>query len=296
MKILLTGGSGFIGKNILHAYKDKYEFFAPSHAELDLTDFRSIENYMQRNKITHMIHSAIDGGDNVLETTLRMFINITRNIDLLEKVIHLGSGAEYGKTRDLKKVKEEEFGKYIPEDSYGLAKYCCTLMSRNNNKIVNLRLFGVYGEYEDYRYKFISNAIVKNLLRISIKIKQDVVFDYLYIQDLLSVIEYFLLNPHKYQEYNITPTQSISLIEIVQLINKISNHSVPVTIVNKGYNFQYTADNKRLREELPEMQFTSYEESIRRLFLFYKNILHKINEEAIIEDDYFQKSRVKGDK
>lgn len=296
MRILVTGGSGFVGQNILKEFGDKYTLFAPSHKELDLTDFKSVENYLEKHKITHVIHTAIKGGDTVLETTLRMFVNLLQSLDRLEKIIHLGSGAEYGKTRDLKKVKEEEFGTSIPEDSYGLAKYCCSLMSQKEKKIVTLRLFGIYGEYEDYRYKFISNAIVKNLLGIPIKIKQDVVFDYLYIHDFLSVIEHFLLKPCMYQEYNITPTRSIRLTEIVQIINRVTDRPSRVTLVNKGYNFQYTADNTRLKSEMPNLRFTSYEEGIRRLFLFYKKNLNTIDKETVIEDDYFQKCRVKGDK
>lgn len=293
MRILMTGGSGFTGKNILEEFKGKYNLFAPSHKELDLTHFRQGEEYIRRHKITHVIHTAIKGGDTVLETTLRMFVNLLRNLDRLEKIIHLGSGAEYAKTRDLKKVTEEEFGEFVPEDSYGLAKYCCSLMSQKEKKIVTLRLFGIYGEYEDYRYKFISNTIVKNLLGLPIRIKQDVVFDYLYIKDLLSIIEHFLVRKAKYPDYNISPTQSISLTEIVQIINGIADHPSPVTIVNKGYNFQYTGDNTRLRKEIPQLRFTSYEEGIRRLFLFYKKNLNTIDKETIIEDDYFQKCRVK---
>ena len=293
MRILVTGGSGFTGQNIREEFKKKYTLFAPSHKELDLTHFRQVEEYIGRHKITHVIHTAIKGGDTVLETTLRMFVNLLLNTDRLEKIIHLGSGAEYGKTRDLKKIKEEEFGQFIPEDSYGLAKYCCSLMSQKEKKIVTLRLFGIYGEYEDYRYKFISNTIVKNLLGLPMRIKQDVVFDYLYMHDLLSVIEHFLLKPCKHQEYNITPTKSVTLSEIVRIVNKISDHSSPVTIVNKGYNFQYTGDNARLRREIPQLRFTSYEEGIRRLFLFYKQNLATIDKKTVVEDDYFQKCRVK---
>lgn len=294
MKILVTGGSGFTGQNILEEFKKKYTLFAPSHKELDLTHFNEVEEYIRRHKITHVIHTAIKGGDAVLETTLRMFVNLLRNLDRLERIIHLGSGAEYAKTRDLKKVKEEEeFGRFVPEDQYGLAKYCCALMSQKEKKIVTLRLFGIYGEYEDYRYKFISNTIVKNLLGLPIKIKQDVVFDYLYIHDFLSVIEHFLLKPCRYQEYNITPTRSIRLTEIVQIINRVADRPSRVTLVNKGYNFQYTADNTRLRKEIPKLRFTSYEEGISRLFLFYKERLQMLNKQSITEDDFFQKAKVR---
>ena len=38
MKILITGGSGFIGRSLIKAFKEDYDVFAPSSKELDLTN------------------------------------------------------------------------------------------------------------------------------------------------------------------------------------------------------------------------------------------------------------------
>lgn len=294
MKVLLTGGSGFTGQNILKELGDTYTLFAPSHTELDLTQFQAVETYIKKHHITHVIHTAIKGGNSVLETTLRMFVNILRMSDRLERIIHLGSGAEYGKTRDLVKVKEEGIGIYIPKDPYGLAKYCCNLLSKKEKKVVNLRLFGVYGPYEDYRYKFISNAIVKNLLDIPIKIKQDVVFDYLYIQDFISILKHFLQKKSCiYRDYNITPTKSIKLTQIVKIIHSIAQKKSKISIENTGYNFKYTGDNQRLRKEMPSFCFTSYTEGITRLYTHYSTNIHNLDTAAIMQDDYFVQSKVK---
>jgi len=291
--ILLTGGSGFIGKSILDKLEDKYQILAPSHQELDLTDFKSVAKYIHEHKIKKVIHSTVGRNEAVFKTTLQMFINLTRNLNCLDKIIHFGSGAEYAKTRDIKKIKESQFGQVVPEDDYGLAKYICSLISKSSPKVITLRLFGVYGKNEDYRRKFISNAVVKNLLGLPIKIKQNVVFDYLYIDDLIQVVDHFLSRSQfKFQSYNVAPDKSISLIEIADLVNRIAKKPVPVKTINPGLNYEYTADNSRLKQEMSNFKFTSYENGLKILYKYYSE-KSDLNKQAVLKDKYFTESQIK---
>ncbi|HEX7543109.1 MAG TPA: NAD(P)-dependent oxidoreductase, partial [Patescibacteria group bacterium] len=246
MNILLTGGTGFIGKNINNGLKDEYKVFVPSHKELEILDTNVVRKYIIKNKIKVVIHTAVKGGDQVLENILRMFMSIYNNLDLLDKFINFGSGAEYAKTRDLKKVKETELGKFIPQDNYGLGKLICSQLAKDNKKITTVLPFGIFGPGENYQLKFISNSIVKNLLGLTIKIKQDVIFDYLYIKDLIPIIKFFIKNQKVLGNFNISTTESISLTQIVDLINKNSKKPSKVTIINKKLNYQYTGDNQKL--------------------------------------------------
>lgn len=293
MNILLTGATGFIGRNLYEAFKDKYPLFTPSHRELDLLDYKKVEAYIKRKKIKIVIHTAIKGGENVFKDTLRMFTNLTRNLDRLDKLIHLGSGAEYEKKRNLVKVNETEFGRYIPQDDYGFTKYLCSQIARYEKKIVTLRLFGIYGRYEDYRYKFISNAIVKNLLGLPIKIKQNVIFDYLYVDDFTSIVEHFLKKRTYFHDYNVTPTHSIRLTDIVKVINSIGRKKSKVHVVTKGLNYQYTGENRRLRRQIPRFVFTPYKEGIKQLYQFYEQRIDSVDRDEVIQDDYLKISKVK---
>ena len=292
-RILLTGGSGFIGRNILEGLQDEYKIFAPPHKELDITDTNTVRKYIIKNKIKIVIHTAVKGGDQVLVNILRMFMSIYNNLDLLDKFINFGSGAEYTKSRDLKKVEETELGKFIPEDNYGLGKLLCSQLSKNNKKITTLLPFGIFGPGEDYRLKFIANSIVKNLLGLQIKIKQDAVFDYLYIKDIVPIIKFFLKNQKVSGDFNISTTESISLSKIVYLINKNSKKPSKVTVINKGLNFQYTGSNKKLLVTVPHLRITSYEDSIRNFYNFFKKNIETLDKDAIIQDEYFKKSKIK---
>jgi len=293
MNILLTGGSGFIGKNLYEGLKDEFKIFAPTHKELELTDSNAVRKYIIKNKIKVVIHTAVKGGDLVLENILRMYLSIYNNLDLLDKFINFGSGAEYAKTRDLKKVKETELGKYIPHDNYGLGKLICSKLSKDNEKITTVLPFGIFGPGEDYCFKFIANSIVKNLLGLPIKIKQDVMFDYLYIKDLIPIIKFFLKNQKLSGDFNISTTESISLSQIVDLINKNSKKPSKVTLINKGLNFQYTGSNKKLLVTVPHLRITSYEDSIRNFYNFFKKNIETLDKDAIIQDEYFKKSKIK---
>lgn len=293
MNILLTGGSGFIGKNLYWGLKEKYAFFIPSHLSLPIEDSQKLTGFLKKNKIDIVIHSAYYQGPSEIDKNMQMFVNLLKNIKSLKKIIIFGSGAEYSKTRDLNKVKEDEFGKPIPPDRYGLVKYLISKISEKEKKIIILRLFGVYGKYEDYRFKFISNSIVKNILGLPIKIKQNVVFDYLYIGDLVKIVDYFLKNNSKYNAYNITPTQSISLKQIARLINSASNKKTKISVINRGMNFKYTGDNSRLTEEISDFKFTNYKNGITELYKFYNNLLTRLDRKAIIQDAYFKKSKIK---
>jgi GDP-L-fucose synthase len=293
MNILLTGGSGFVGKNIYESLREKYKIYAPSSAELDLLDYHKVEEYIRKNRIKVVIHAAVRGGTDVLDSSLRMFFGILRSIDYLDKIIHFGSGAEFAKNRDMKKVKETEIGKFLPVDAYGLAKIMIQQIIHREKKIVNLRLFGIYGKYEGYIYKFISNSIVKNILHQPIKIKQNVIFDYLFIEDLIPIVTYFIENNHKYSSYNITPTKSISLTEIAATINSISTYKSKISVLHKGYNYKYTGNNLRLLKEVKNIKFTSYKNGIKQLYLYYENLRDKLNKSDIIKDAYLKESKLR---
>lgn len=57
-KILLTGASGFLGSRILAYHKEKYQIFAPSHSEMDITNPDSVLQYFENHKPDFVIHCA----------------------------------------------------------------------------------------------------------------------------------------------------------------------------------------------------------------------------------------------
>jgi nucleoside-diphosphate-sugar epimerase len=298
--VFVTGSSGFIGKNVVQYLQDRYDIIAPKHKELDLLAQNDVNKLFKDNDIDYLIHCANIGGTRknrdargILDKNLRIFYNIAENQRRFNKMIHLGSGAEYNKDSAPPRVAEEYFGKNIPVDEYGFSKYIMSKYIENSKKMYCLRLFGIFGRYEDYEFKFISNAILKNLLHMPINIRQNVFFDWLYIDDLLHVLDHFLINDPAYRVYNVTTGVTTDLVSICKIINQLSDFESEIIVENEGLNLEYSGDNRRLLDEMDGFQFKSLEESIKDLMDYYKAILHEIDVESIREDKYAKYCKIK---
>lgn len=59
MRILLTGGSGMVGRNLQeHPHASDYEVLAPSSRELDLEDQKAVVDYFEASRPDIVIHAA----------------------------------------------------------------------------------------------------------------------------------------------------------------------------------------------------------------------------------------------
>jgi GDP-L-fucose synthase len=291
-KILLTGGSGFIGKNIQESFlSQKYDIVAPRHKDLDLTSDDSVDAFFRENTIDVVIHSAVKPGHrNANDPTglffnnAKMFFNLEKNKDRF-KMINLGSGAIYDGRHYKPKVKEDEFGAYIPADEHGFCKYVCGKYIAKSDNIIDLRIFSIFGKYEDYAIRFISNMICKAVFDLPMTMKQNRKFDFIYVNDLMPVLDYFIMNPSRFTEYNVTPDSSVELYEVAKLIRRISGKEhLPITIAQEGMNSEYSGDNSRLHMEIPEWRLTSLEESVSQLYQWYSDNKDVINRDLLLFD------------
>lgn len=276
-KIFISGGSGYIGSYLVRYLQEKYAVLAPTHTELDLLDAHKVEKFLYKYKPHTVIHAAVVGGsrreeqvDSSLDNTLRMFYNLERCSSYFTKFIHLGSGAEYDKSRSIKQVKESEYGNFIPHDSYGFSKYVISkYIEQSSDKFVNLRLFGIFGYGEDYRLRFISNMLVRKILGLPFIISRNAVFDYIYIDDLLKIISYFIDHSPRFRTYNIGSGQPKSLLAIANKVNTMIGPSTKIQVLMKGLNQEYTCDNTRLIKELGSFHFSSFDSNLRELYNLY---------------------------
>lgn len=288
MKILLTGAHGFIGGNLHEYLKDTHTLLTPTHKELDLLDEQATYTYFQNHPVDIVIHCAVVGGSrneeyekNMFYDNVRIFFNIVRCKKYFKKMINIGSGAEYDKRYPIVCVKEEEFYKRVPADEYGFYKYICAKYIEKTDFIVDLRVFGIFGEGEDYRYRFISNAICRSIFNKPITMNQDVYFDYMDIKDFQKIVEYFILHTPKYTSYNIGTGKKINLKSIAEKIKRISGHTEDIIIKKTGLNNEYTCDNHRLMNELKSFHMTDFETSLSRLYDWYKKNKSSLAQDSI---------------
>lgn len=290
--ILLTGGSGFIGRNIQESYlKEKYLIEAPSSKELNLVDEKSVAQYFASHHPDIVIHAAVKPGhrnatdfNNLFFTNTRMFFNLERYSEQYEKMLVIGSGAIYDNRSYRPKMKEEEWKDNIPTDEHGFCKYVCEKTVEHSRNIYDLRVFGIFGKYEDYAIRFISNAICKALFDLPITIKQDRKFDYLYVNDLMPVLDWFVSATPLYKSYNVTPDNSISLYDLALIVRAVSaKPHLPISIVKEGAGLEYSGDNSRLKCE-SGFHLTLIEDAIRDLYIWYESNIDKIDKGLLLFD------------
>lgn len=298
MNIFITGSNGFVGshlKEYINTKYSNYKLFLPSSKELDLSDELAVDDYILGNKIDIIIHLANKGGDrttvdmkNVTEYNLRIFFNIAKHEKNIKKIISFGSGAEYSKHKQIADACEDDYNLSLPLDEYGFYKSITSKYIEKSDNIVQLRIFGAYGEYENYRFKFISNSIVKNLLKLPIVINKNVYFDYIYIDDLLKMIDWAVHNETKEKIYNVTTGKKIDLITLANLVNETSDFKSEIKVLNDGLNNEYTSNNERIMKELKNFEFTSHKKAIQKMREYFKANLENLDKESIINDPYLK--------
>lgn len=289
--IFLTGRTGFIGRNLQEYLSPRYNVLSPSHKELELLDQEAVKGYFLRNDIDIVIHSAtkpshrkIREPRDVAYTNLRIFFNIARNSARFSKMIFIGSGAEYGIQNNIINVKETSFDSCVPEDEHGFSKYVCSKYIERTDRIVNLRLFGIFGKYEDYQIRFISNAICKAIHNLPITIRQNRVFSYLYIDDFLRIIDHFIRHESRHKIYNVVPDEKIELLAVARTVNEISGKNLDIVVASPGMGREYTADNSLLATEMEGLRFTPMRVAMAELYKWYEENRHAIDAKTLLRD------------
>lgn len=268
-KVLLTGRTGFIGRNILPHLNDKYNLTAPTRQELDLRDYSAVKQFIECGNYDVIFHSAnpnpvkndADNLNRMFEDSMHVFMNFYHMKDYYGKLIYIGSGAEYDKRFDMNQVSEDDFGIKLPTDTYGFSKFIMNELAVKSENIYNMRLYACYGPY-DHGSKFITHAINCCLNEQPITIRQDCWFDYLHVYDFSKIACWFIDENPQHHDYNICSGNPITLMKIAQIVNEQFDHKVEIQIMNEGFNKAYTGNNQRLLSEIGKFEFIPIEKGI----------------------------------
>ena len=276
-RILLTGAGprGFVGRNLAPALGERYEVFTPSSRELDLCDYDRVARYLEMHHVDTVIHGALQsvlhtGPEDVMLHDLQMFYNLEKLSAGLEKVLYFGSGAEFDKRFPMENIREEDLGRSVPAEYYGLEKYIMALRARESRNIYNLRLFGIFGKYEHWQSKFISNLCCKAMYGLPLSIRQNCMFDYLYVEDLAPIVVWFLEHEPKFHDYNVCTGRPVSLRQIADTMLEVSGKTLPVPVARDGWNLPYTASNDRLAAEMGPLRLHDLKDAVGELYAYYQ--------------------------
>ena len=291
-KILLTGGNGFIGKNIQGSFlAEKYDIAAPRSYELNLADTQAVDDFFAKHEFDAVIHAATKPGHrnakdptNLFYTNVRMFENLARHTDRFGRMINLGSGAVYDIAADNRLVREEEIGRRMGKDDHSFCKYVVHKRIEKIPQMVDLNIFGIFGKYEDWEIRFISNAICKTLFDLPVTLRQNRRFSYLYVDDLMPVLDYFIEHPAQFSSYNVTPEGETELLQAAQTVLRVSGKNLPITVGKEGYGLNYSGNNERLKAEIPGLTFTPFETAVQQLYRWYAEHQNQLDRNKLLSD------------
>lgn len=223
MNILITGGSGYIAKNLYEGLEDKHNVTRISRDDFDLTDRNLTDAFFENKYFDVVLHTAIAGGsrlrkdtEDVLDQNLVMYYNLLANESKYKKFISIGSGAEL----------------FAQQEPYGLSKHVINYSMKNKINFHNVRIFAVFDENE-LDSRFIKASILKYLNNEPIEIHQNKLMDFFYMKDLISLIDYFLQEEEwLINDVDCRYLESYKLSKIATIINKLDDHKVPIYVGN----------------------------------------------------------------
>jgi GDP-L-fucose synthase len=229
MNILITGGNGYIAKSLYNALKDKYNVLSISRFDFDLTNKEATDQFFKHRLFDVVIHCAVKGGNrikqdnwDVMDDNLIMYYNLLNNKDHFNKLIYFGSGAEL----------------YTQNTPYGLSKHTIRQSILDKDNFYNLRIFAVFDENE-LDTRFIKSNIKRYINKESIQIHQDKYMDFIYMPDLVKIVEYYIDNDNLPREVDCSYNLTCSLTRIAQLINELDKYKVDIKIENgDGSNYK----------------------------------------------------------
>lgn len=280
MKLLVTGGHGFIGAHAVRLLSQHHFVLAPGRAELDLLDAGATEAYLREHKPDAVLHAATWNAtrtsdmdlSRVLENNIRMHFNLVNAQKYFGRLIYYGSGAEFDRRHWQESMSESYFGQWVPMDDYGLSKYLIEKSREHDGRSCNLRLFGVYGPGEDWRIRFLSQACVRVVYDKPIIIQQNRMFDYTWVEDVIRATEELLICEQLPHTVNLSAGSPESLHELAKRIVRVAKKELPIYVENPELGQSYSSDNGYFHKLFPGFCFSSTEESIEKLYSHYASI------------------------
>lgn len=307
MKIIVTGGAGFLGKHLCRALdKAGHQIKIIDHKpnpdfETVVTDVRELESMKKEIRdvdVVFHLAALIEAGESVKHPQDFVNTNITGSLNILEAMrinnvptmIFSSTAAVYGEPQV---VPITEDSRTIPINPYGVTKLALegmlsSYVQAHGMTGIAMRYFNLYGPGEDHEPE--THAIPRFIKQIHDG--QEVTIwgsgehqrDYIYILDIVSAhlkaLELATRKPNEYHYMNLSTEKPTSVIQVVNHIEKAlaKKANIKHFPARAGDPLVLYANASKAKEELGWSAEVSMEEGLKETTDYFTKLWDKQNE------------------
>jgi len=305
MKILVTGGAGFIGSHIVEYLVQRGDsvtvvdnlntgkienlksvFKKINFAQIDIRDFKVLKNLMEN--IDGIFHQAamasVQDSFRIPEKFHDVNVNGTENIFKIAKefgikVVYASSSSVYGDTSILPTTESDEKRPINPYAKTKLEKdKLAEQYAKNGLKVIGLRYFNVFGPRQSKEYA----GVIKLFLE---RIQQGLpplvngdglqIRDFVYVDDVVNANILSMESDIDFEFFNIGTGTTISILDLANIIIKFSGLKIkPIHRPALPGDVRATqADITKVKTMLKWRPATSIQDWLKSVVLDIKNNL-----------------------
>ena len=294
--VLITGGMGFIGQNIINCIKDSYNLIIIGRKEIkkisdfkyykcDISNLEELEKVFKSENIDSVIHLATyykpihtkEDISSMIDTNVKGLNNILELCLIygIKSIINTGSCFEYGNKKTIWKEtdKLDPWGLYA--ETKILAEDLVNFYCKKGLNVISFRLFPPFGPYEKPTKIIpyvITNAIKNNKIELTYGEQK---WDYTYSKDIAESYKLALETSIKGHEIiNISNNKPISLKEIVIKIIELTNSKSKIifgAIPYRDKEIMYLhGDNSKAKRILNWVPIYDFETALKETIEYFK--------------------------
>ncbi len=266
--ILIVGGSGFVGSNLVNvlAKKKEYKIFSTFFKKKKFKRIRSVKYFrgdLKKQKFCEKITkkkdivimcAAFTAGAKIIEKNPLEFVTINTQINLnilnackknkIKKFIFLSSNVVYPNKKTAMKEEDVNYSFFKKYNNVAWMKIYTEKVCKMYNEFFDIlilrpsNLYGPYDKFDKLNAKVIPSLIRKfnNHKKVEIWGDGKDIKDFLYIEDFVKILSLLIKIKKKYLVLNVGSGKSIKLMKVISTIN---NHF-------KNRNFYFKKNSPKM--------------------------------------------------